>query len=441
MPQTLTALVAGLFALAAVAQNEGAPNVIIFLADDLGVGDLAEDSPLETPSLTRLARRGVTMTTAYASANVCTPARAGLLTGRYPIRSGLAHDVIAAKDERGLPAAELTLAELLSASGYATGMVGKWHLGSEAAFWPTRHGFDHFFGVPHSNDMPDFNLYEGRRVLAAPAAQAGLTTRFTERALQFIRDHRQERFFLYVAYTAPHIPLVPSDAFAGKSASADYGDVVAELDWSVGRIVDALDELNLTDKTLILFTSDNGAWFEGSGGSLRGTKGSTYDAGYRVPMIWSWPGRWPSGESRDTLTSHLDVLPTVLDAAGLALPADTIIDGRRIDLGLKDPGPEDARYFFYFDNEDIVGVRDDRWKLLHRAYYRRSMGALDKFTQLPGFERDYALLFDMQVSRPERYSLASRQPAHLARLTSALMAARKVFDPLRTRPPNPTYPP
>ena len=419
-----------------------APNVIVFLADDLGAGDVSpgEDRPIQTPAIDGIAKRGVTMTQGYASANVCSPSRAGLLTGRYPIRSGLAFDVIQAQDTRGLPQDEVTLPELLRDAGYATGMVGKWHLGVQAEYWPTKHGFDEFFGVPHSNDMPDFVLYEGEESVQAPAEQTALTRRFTVRAVDFIRRNESRPFFLYVAYTAPHIPLFASEAFAGQSKAGRYGDVVEELDWSVGEIRKAVDEIGALENTIVVFTSDNGPWFEGDAGLLRGTKGNTYDGGYRVPLIWSWPKSWPSGSRRSALTSHLDVLPTIAAAAGLALPEDLTIDGRDLNPVLRGERRQVHDEFVYFDNEDVVGVRDDRWKLLHRTYYRRSMGALDKFSQIAGFDSDYPLLFDMYAPSPERYSLASRHPDVLARLTARLNQRRTEFEALRTREPRETYP-
>lgn len=420
------------------------PNVILIVADDLGYGDVGAlgGTRINTPQLDDIARNGVVMTAFYASANICSPSRAGILTGRYAIRSGMAWDVVTARDDHGLPLAEVTLAEMLGSAGYATAMVGKWHLGNRLDYWPTRQGFDEFYGVQHSNDMPDFALFRGEQKIEQPVKQSTLTRRYTDEAIRFIEAHATEPFFLYLPHTVPHIPLFSSDEFTGRSSAGLYGDVVEELDWSVGQIVGSLKSLGLYENTLILFTSDNGAWWEGSGAAMRGKKGSSWEAAYRVGLIASWPGRIPAGQRTSALAANIDLLPTIAEATGSPLPRDRIIDGRSFLPVLQNPGNSASAqdYFYYFNNEEIVGIRDDRWKLLTRIYYRRHLGALDKFDQVPEFTSPYWLLFDLQDPDPERYSLAREHPGIVARLSKEMSRAEADFRSTATRDREKTYP-
>ena len=421
------------------------PNIVLVVADDLGVGDIGAfgSERIKTPHLDLIAADGMVLSDFYASANICSPSRAGILTGRYPIRSGMAWDVVTAGDTHGLPLNEMTIAEMLQTGGYSTAMVGKWHLGNQFEFWPTRQGFDSFYGVPHSNDMPNFALYRGEQKIEQPVAQATLTRRYTEEAVQFIEANSTRPFFLYMAHTFPHIPLFASKEFVGKSDAGLYGDAVEEIDWSTGQIVKALKKLGLYDNTLILFTSDNGAWWEGSNGSSRGAKGSTWDAGYRVGLVASWPNVIPPGRRSDALSVNIDLLPTIADATNSELSADQNIDGRSLLPLLTDNTDEQSphRYFYYFNNEEIAGIRDERWKLLTRAYYRRHLGALDKFAQLPEFDGAYWLLFDLDDDRSERYSMAREYPEVVRRLSEEMTRAEKMFRQTATRDRQTTYPP
>ena len=258
------------------AQGAGPPNIVIILTDDMGYADIGAygSQVIRTPNIDRLAESGLRFTHGYASANVCSPSRAGLMTGRYAIRSGLAHKVVGAEDERRLPMTEETIAELAQRAGYRTAMVGKWHLGNFPRSLPTQHGFDYFLGVPHSNDMPDFALWENSKVIERPVQQAQLTQKYTEAATEFIRADDSTPFLLYVAHTFPHIPLFASPRFAGKSAAGTYGDVVEEIDWSTGELLAALEESGRLENTLIVFSSDNGPFFEGSSGGLRAARGT-----------------------------------------------------------------------------------------------------------------------------------------------------------------------
>jgi uncharacterized sulfatase len=290
------------------------------------------------------------------------------LTGRYPFRCGLttnpAPDGGAAADQTVLPPGEITLAQVLHAAGYATGMVGKWHLGHRAPEYLPRHrGFDEYLGIPYSNDMRPVRLLDGDRELEYPVVQATLTRRYTERAVAFIERNRARPFFLYIAHAMPHKPLACSDAFYKKSGAGLYGDVIAELDWSVGQVMDRLKDLGIDQRTLIMFSSDNGAWYGGSTGGLRGMKSTTWEGGFRVPCILRWPGRIPAGNVCNALAVTMDLFATALAVAGAPAPTDRVIDGKdlvplltaNIDavhdviLGQQGPRPET--------------VRDARWKL------------------------------------------------------------------------------
>lgn len=417
------------------------PNIVIILADDLGYGDIGANGAqkIRTPHIDAIARRGVNFTQFYASANVCSPSRAGLMTGRYPIRSGLAYDVIGADDARGLPAAEETLGELARRAGYATKFIGKWHLGKFPDYLPLKHGFDEFFGVPHSNDMPAFALYDGETMIERPVDQSTLTKRYGEEAVKFIDRSEGKPFLLFVSHTMPHIPLHASEAFKGKSGAGLYGDAVEELDAGVGAIIDALKRRGLDQNTAFFITSDNGPFFEGGTGGLKGGKGSSWEAGYRAPLVVGWlKGGFRKGK-RDAIAMNIDILPTVAELVGLS-PAAAVIDGRSL-LGVLRGEKDGAHdYLYYFNNEEIVGVRDARWKYLTHAYYRRSLGAFEKFGQLDGFQSGYDLLFDAGEAGGEEYSYADRYPETLEELKRVLAAARAEFDPLRTHAPDKTFP-
>lgn len=445
MKYTLVALVLCCPLLNASAADTGTPpNIVLIVADDLGYGDIGPlgATAIKTPHLDQIAADGAVLTSFYASANLCSPSRAGLLTGRYPVRSGMAWDVVTAQDDHGLPLEEITIAELLAQRGYATAMVGKWHLGNHLRHWPTRQGFSLFFGVPHSNDMPGFALYQGEKKIEQPVVQDTLTRRYTRSAIQFIRNNSTAPFFLYLAHTFPHIPLFASIEFAGRSRAGLYGDTVEEIDWSVGQIVATLKSLGLYDNTLILFTSDNGAWWEGSNGAFRGAKGSTWEAGYRVGLVASWPKRIAPNLRSDSLSVNIDLLPTIAAAAGAALPDGREIDGRSLLplLGGERDTAAPHKYFYYFNNEELAGIRDNKWKLLTRAYYRKNLGAMDKFDQLPGFTSPYWLLFDLDDPHPERYSMAREYPDVVQRLAREMARAERRFRQGATRERQPTYP-
>ena len=430
-------VLSGLGALAAAsgaqaAPNARPPNVVIVLADDLGYGDLGTYGSrlIATPNLDRLARQGVRMTDFYASANVCTPSRAGLLTGRYPIRTGLAQDVIRQTDTHGLPLSEVTLAEALKPD-YATALVGKWHLGHVAPFWPpTVQGFDLFFGLPYSHDMKPLGLYEsapGVELTREDVDFPRLTERFFDRGRRFIEDNRQRPFFLMLALTAPHLGLFPHPDHAGHSRAAAYGDVVEEVDVQMGRLMDHLRRLSLDRNTLVIVTSDNGPWFEGSSGPLRDRKGGAgWDGGYRVPFIARGPGI-PAGKVSREIAMNIDILPTVAAMTGRPAVAAEL-DGKDLSgvltRGARSPHDE----LVLFNNEQVAAIRTDRWKYVARSYYR----SID----LPLAAVNGVGLFDMRDDPSEAYNLSTLHPGVVKDMAARFARAEAAFEPLgrRNRP-------
>jgi len=437
-PLRLLGWLAAFCCSAAIAAQEK-PNIIIVLADDLGSGDLSVmGAPIKTPNIDRLAREGVMLSNAYASANVCTPSRAGLMTGRYPVRTGLAVDVIGPDSSLGLSPEETTVAELLRDAGYATALIGKWHLGQTPEHWPTGHGFDYFFGLLYSNDMSPLRLYRGKDVVADPVDQTQLTALYTTETVNFIRAHAGQPFFILLSHTFPHIPLHASAAFIGKSAAGLYGDAVEELDWSLGEVLAAVAKQGLDDGTLIIFTSDNGAWFEGSNGGLRDMKGLTWDGGYRVPFLARWPGQIPAGTRSAAISMNIDLLPTLAGLAGIGPSKLPPLDGRDVWPVLASRAASPHEKLLLFSDEDVVAIRTQRWKYLERAWYRRNYIAFENIKAAMGF--DYPLLFDMDEDNAERYSVADRHPQELQMMRALLEQARSEFEPLRTQPAPAVFP-
>jgi uncharacterized sulfatase len=411
------------------------PNIVLVLADDLGYGDLGVQGSrlIRTPNLDRMAAEGARLATFYASANVCTPSRAGLLTGRYPIRTGLAVDVIRQTDTHGLPLSEVTIAEALKPD-YATALIGKWHLGHTAPFWPpTQHGFDLFAGLPYSHDMKPISFYSaepGVELTQDDVAMDRLTERFFQRGFQFIEANRERPFFLMLALTAPHVPLDPHPDHAGHSQAAEYGDVVEEIDANVGRLFIKLKELGLDRDTLVIVTSDNGPWFEGSTAGLRDRKGGAgWEGGYRVPFIARQPGRIPAGLVNDSMAMNIDLLPTLVAWTGLPMPSAQL-DGANIASLLSfraAPSPHDDLVLFI--NDTVAAIRTQRWKYVVRSHYRTYEAALDAPERT-----DWAVLVDMQNDPEESFDVSSLHPAVLADMTARVQRARDTFGPL-ARPP------
>jgi arylsulfatase A len=415
------------------AEPAPAPSIVIILADDLGWGDIGANGAtlISTPNIDRIAQEGVRLTSFYAGSNVCSPSRAALLTGRYPIRSGMQH-VIMPHSRNGLPQSEITLPELLRTAGYATGMVGKWHLGHFDEYWPTAHGFDEFFGVAYSNDMQPFDLYHHKTVVESPADQKNLTDAYMASARDFISRHAGSPFFLYYAETFPHIPLFVPDEVAGKSQAGLYGDVVEHLDRGVGGILSALDEMGIADNTIVILTSDNGPWFEGSAGDLRGRKGETYEGGFRVPFVARWPAFIPAGTVSDAMAMNIDLLPTLATLAGARPPTDRVIDGRDILPVLKGSGQTPHERLFFYNGNDIAAVRTPRFRLVLNTYYKSFDIAFERFGT--------SLLFDLERDPQESFSYVREYPEIVDELMAAVMKMRAETADLVKEPINP-FPP
>lgn len=358
-----------LLAFPAQARTEK-PNIVIILADDLGYGDIGAfgATDIATPHIDGLAERGIRFTDFYAAHNVCSPSRASLLTGRHSKRMGISH-VFQDSSPDGMPLEEVTIAEMLRDEGYATGLVGKWHLGSQDRYMPWNQGFDSFQGVPYSNDMGNFFWYDEQEIVYAQIDQAYLTQRYTEKAINFIGANKEEPFFLYLAHSMPHVPIYASPDFLGTSERGLYGDVVQELDWSVGQVVKALEDAGVLENTLVLFTSDNGPWLPmgshgGETGGLRDGKGTTFDGGHKVPTV-AYLGGGVSGVTVAAPVSMLDLLPTIANLAGATVPGDRVIDGRDVTGVFTGEDAGDPIPYFYYEafNSQIDAVRLGEWKL------------------------------------------------------------------------------
>lgn len=394
------------------------PNVVVFFTDDQGYGDLScfGHPTIHTPNIDRLAAEGAKLTQFYVPSPVCSPSRAALLTGCYPRRVDMHEHVVFPEDDHGLHPDEVTLAELLRGVGYATGAFGKWHLGHRRGLLPTDQGFDTFFGVPYSNDMSQFHRRPGAKyalhlplmrddqVIAWEPEQPHLSRDCTDAALAFLDRVHGGPFFLYVPFSMPHIPIYASEEATGRSRRGLYGDVIQEIDTSVGRVLDRLDHHGVAANTLVLFTSDNGPWLPfrergGSAGPLRGGKGTNWEGGQRVPCVVRWPARFPAGAVREEVMSTLDLVPTVAALAGAALPEDRVIDGRDVGAVLAgDPGAAAAlaeRPFVYYTSRGrLAGVRRGRWKLMLYDLQEK---------------QEVTRLFDVEVDVSEQWDLAEEE--------------------------------
>ncbi len=402
------------------AQKETPPNIVVLFADDLGYGDLScyGHPTIRTPHLDRMAAEGMRFTQFYSAAEVCTPSRAGLLTGRLPIRSGMCSDrrrVLFPDSSGGLPDDEITIAEALKGKGYATACIGKWHLGHLPQYLPTRHGFDFYFGVPYSNDMhnkqrgdPPVPLMRGEETIEQPVDQTTLTQRYTTEAVRFIRQSKARPFFLYVPHTFPHVPLFVSEKFRGTSRAGLYGDVVEELDWSVGQILQALRDEGLSERTLVIFTSDNGPWLTqkdrgGSAGLLRDGKGSTWEGGMREPAIAWWPGTIKPGSVCQELATTMDIFTTSLTIAGVPIPSDRTIDGKNL-MPVFRGGKSECEAVYFYRGTRLMAVRKGPFK----AHFI-TQSAYGPDSQRPE-SHDPPLLFNLDVDPAERFDVAKNHP-------------------------------
>jgi arylsulfatase/arylsulfatase A len=405
----------------------------VIFCDDLGYGDIgcfgARD--LETPRINRMAAEGARFTDFYVPAALCTPSRAGLMCGCYPQRIGMEW-VVHPPEDWGLNPEETTIAEVLRSRGYATACVGKWHLGHRPPFGPTQNGFGYFYGIPYSHDMNEradwvrdatgwgeVPLLRNGEVVERPVVHETLTRRCTEESVRFIKENGDRPFFLYLPHPMPHLPLGVTEPFRGKSGRGLYGDVIQELDWSVGVILDTLAELDLDEETLVVFTSDNGPRRDagGSAGPLRGGKGQYWEGGLRVPCVMRWPGATHAGLVSGEVATVMDLLPTFAGLASAALP-ERKIDGRDIrPLMLGRPGAESPHEaFYYYKRRELVAVRSGPWKLwVRRRRYKRG-GALRRV--------DPASLYNLEEDIGERNDVASAHPEVVARLEAAAERAR-----------------
>ena len=411
------------------------PNFVIVLIDDMGYGDIGPFGATrqKTPQLERMAKEGRKFTNFYA-APVCSVSRAQLMTGCYGARVSVP-GVFFPGEATGLNPAEVTMAERLKACGYATACIGKWHLGDQPEFLPTRQGFDQYFGFPYSNDMLKKSALTGERVvpllrndavaeLLNEDAQSQLVARYTDEAVRFIRTNKDKPFFLYLPHNAVHTPIHPGQAFQGKSDNGRYGDWVEEVDWSVGQVLDTLRELKLDQRTLVVFTSDNGPWLikgtdGGSAGPLRGGKGSTWEGGVREPTLMWWPGTLAPGSVCETVAGTIDLLPTFVKLAGGTVPEQPVIDGRDMSgllLGTSSASPREAHY--YFLGYELQAVRQGPWKLAVAPQSENKVKVKGKKKAAANAQDSAPRLYNLDQDIGEQTDLAAQHPDIVARLSA-----------------------
>lgn len=415
-------------------QPEVPPNVILIFTDDQGYQDVGTfGSPnIETPNLDQMAKDGIKLTSFYSAQPICSASRAGILTGCYPNRIGI-HNALGPDSPTGINALEMTIAEMLKNIGYKTAIFGKWHLGDSPKFLPTRHGFDEFFGIPYSNDMWPYHpqqgtvfnfgplpLYENETVLDTLTDQSQLTTQITERSVDFINRNKNNPFFLYVPHPQPHVPLFVSDKFKGKSERGLYGDVIMEIDWSVGEILAALKKNGLEDNTVVIFTSDNGPWLSygnhaGSALPFREGKGTAWEGAQREPFIMRYPNKITPGKTIDIPVMAIDILPTIAEITGARLPNLTIDGKSALSLltGKSQESPQEA-YFFYYRINELMGVRYGKWKMYFPHTYRTMDGQEPGKDGLPGeyrmIEMEEIELYDVTTDISETKNVAEEYP-------------------------------
>ncbi len=409
-----------------MAADSATPNVVLIYCDDLGYGDLGcYGSPLSTPNLDRMAAQGVRFTNFYSANPVCSPSRAALLTGRYPTRVAVPR-VFFPADKLGLARDEQTMADMLKARGYRTMCVGKWHLGHTPDYLPTSRGFDEYFGIPYSNDMSPRLMLKGTEAVDQTAPLETLTPRYTEQAVGFIERNKAKPFFLYMPHTYPHIPLAASERFRGKSPSGLYGDVIAELDWSVGEVLACLKRNGLEKNTLVLFSSDNGPWFQGSPGKLRGRKGQTYEGGVRVPFLARWPGRIPAGRVVDAIGSTMDLMPTLARLSGATLPTKPLdgVDIWPLLSGQKRDHTREA--LLYFDNWELQCARLGNWKLHVGRYNAFIYGPVPAAGRM-NLRLRPAELFNLATDPDESFNVAAKFPEVVRDLEARISRALPSF--------------
>lgn len=430
--------------------KESKPNFIIIFTDDQGYGDLGTfgHPTIKTPNIDQMAAEGQKWTSFYVAANVCTPSRSAILTGRLPVRTGMYSNkrrVLFPDSDGGLPAYENTIATLLKGAGYSTAAIGKWHLGHLPQYLPTSHGFDSYFGIPYSNDMDRVNditakeafadskieyfnvpLMRDTEIIERPADQNTITKRYAAEAVKFITANRDKPFFLYLAHSLPHVPLFASGDFRGTSGRGLYGDVIEEIDWSVGEILGALKENGIDDNTYVVFTSDNGPWLVyneqgGSAGALYGGKGTSYEGGVRVPTVIWGPGNVvPAVVSK--MGSTLDLLPTFTTLAGVEMPQDRVYDGFDLSPVLRGEDATPREEMFYYHGDRLFAVRKGDFKLYF--YSNNPAGYPAKVEKL-----EMPKLYNLGHDPSERFDLAEQQPEIVEEISAIAKkhAAEMVF--------------
>ena len=433
------------------------PNFIIVFVDDMGYGDLGSygHPTISTPNLDKMAYEGQKWTQFYSASSVCTPSRAGLLTGRLPIRNGMIgskNRVLFPDSKYGLPDSEITIAEKLKENGYKTVAIGKWHLGHKKEYLPLQHGFDYYYGIPYSNDMDKINgetccpgskywqkyqnrspgstnyynvpLIENNEIIERPVDQTTITKRFSDKAVEFIKKNKEDNFFIYLAHNLPHIPLYASDDFLGKSKRGLYGDVIEEIDHGIGLIMEELKKNNLDKNTIVVFTSDNGPWlpFEthsGSAGLLREGKGTTWEGGQRIPGIF-WGAGIKPGVIND-LGSTMDIFPTLLEMSSTSVVDDRIMDGVSIKNTLLKHEPSKRETIFYYRSREIYAVRYGEYKahLITQGAYNYPKGSDRKIIL------DKPLLYNLNIDPSEKYNVADKNPEILVEINKILEKHKK----------------
>jgi len=404
------------------------PNFIIIITDDLGYGDLGVyGGKNNTPNIDKMASEGILFSDFYAGSSVCSPSRAALMTGCYSQRIGLP-EVLHPWSEIGIASGEQTIAEILKAEGYRTAIFGKWHLGHHPQFLPTNHGFDEFFGIPYSNDMwpnhptkpnffPDLPLIENEKIIKYNPDQSQFTKQFTKRTIEFIRKQQTNPFFIYLAHPMPHVPIFVSDEFDGRTGKGLYSDVILEIDWSVGQILNELEQEGLDENTFVIFISDNGPWLSygnhaGSAGVLQEGKTTTFDGGQRIPCIMRWPGKIPPGKVCNQLASAMDILPTIIQISDAQLP-EYQIDGEDIWPLISSlpnaTSPHEA--FYYYNVWKLEAIRCDKWKLhLPHQYFSMIEPGKNGIPGISDWEKIDLSLFDLKNDPGELIDVSSDHP-------------------------------
>jgi arylsulfatase A-like enzyme len=456
-------------ATAAETGNEQAnkPNFIVIFADDLGYGDLGifGHPTIKTPNLDRMAVEGQKWTSFYVAAPVCTPSRAGLLTGRLPVRSGMCSDkrrVLFPDSNGGLPQSEITIARALKGNGYQTAAIGKWHLGHKSPHLPTDHGFDSYFGIPYSNDMDKvertdhFTLAENERyqaynvplmrdkeIIERPADQRSITKRYTEEAVAKIKSMKNGPFFIYLAHNLPHIPLFRSEKFKDVSLAGIYGDVIEEIDWSVGQILKTLKEEGIDENTLVVFTSDNGPWHTfkthgGTAGLLRGAKGGTFEGGMREPTVFWWPGKIKQGVVMNMATT-MDLLPTFCNLSGTKLPDDRVYDGYDISPLMFGTGKSERDVVFYYRGQKVYAIRKGDYKahfIIQNEYGTQTAHPVTEpmleITNSPTVLEE-PLLYNVNIDPSEKFNIAEEHPEVIAEIKKILEEHMAGIEPVENQ--------